>query len=691
MENSLNKERAITYSLLAHIRNTQDIAKGPIDFFVPLIKRALSKINKRGVFKGKSLFEIKEVADDLYKIDFPIPVLKKILDEIAMQINDSDNTHLVLYNDGAFSISKYAFTDLDDLIIKQKKEVEGLEELFQEFCDASGLDIKEKDSIFNFIEKNKFTLSRYLAENNIENGIDFSAEAQFVDFFRQTPIIYDKIKEIYIGSIVVAYLEYSPKELKNKVELILDTNFIVSLLDLNTPESTHTCLTLISISKNQGFSISVFDETLEETKSLLDAKAHFFQKSFLQKKVSREDVYNACGRRGLNKADLERISDNVEKEIKKLGVSTLYLTDKLKNKAKISEDYEIFKALRNSSKSALHDAAIITYIKEKRGKRIKEFGEVNVWFVNNSADVGGSSFYLREGYQPESIKADDLLNILWLSSPQINKQLNAEELAEIGLTSIISNTFSKNLPKSSVLRALDENIHKYAKEEISDVDILRVATRITNKQLTDIEELNRLAENDKVEFVKRLDNEAEIQRGIEESRARKLEEALSKLEKRTRLLEQAEKNYNKKTQEIERERESGETNAQLTNVLLRKENEIRRLKRKEWIRNELNRWRRKTWIEFVIGLVVFLIGVLFILIKSNWNIDNALNYYKDIEGNIVISSILSLLGLFFWVWTIMNLFNKYRDQSNIKSFIDQLDIPEDLQQLTNIEDLKLNN
>lgn len=53
----MNKERAITYSLLAHIRNTGTLAKGPIDIFTPLIKRVLSKMNSDGVFKGKSLLE----------------------------------------------------------------------------------------------------------------------------------------------------------------------------------------------------------------------------------------------------------------------------------------------------------------------------------------------------------------------------------------------------------------------------------------------------------------------------------------------------------------------------------------------------------------------------------------------------------------------------------------------------------
>src|SRR5680860_207848 len=62
----MNKEKAITYSLLTHIRNSGTLAKGPVDIFIPLIKRTLSKMNSRGIFKGKSLIEIKNTAKELY-------------------------------------------------------------------------------------------------------------------------------------------------------------------------------------------------------------------------------------------------------------------------------------------------------------------------------------------------------------------------------------------------------------------------------------------------------------------------------------------------------------------------------------------------------------------------------------------------------------------------------------------------
>lgn len=681
----MNKERAITYSLLAHIRNSGKLAKGPIDIFIPLIKRALSKMNSEGIFEGKSLLEIKSTTDDLYKIDFPIPVLKKILKEICKEINSDSATHLVLYQDGAFSIKQYSFTDYEDVIQTQTNDINELEELFKQFCKTSDLKIDNSDSIFRFIEKNKFTLSKYISNTNESNGEDYTSEAQFIDFFKRIPQIYERIKSIYLGSIIAGYIEYTPDDAKREIELLFDTNFLVGLHDLNTPESTHTCKTLIEISKQQGFKLRVLKDTIEETENLLQTKAKFFEQSFLQKKVNPEDVYNACDRRGLNKADLERIADNLESTIGECGISLIYHTDKLKKEAKFTDGYKVFERIRNSKKSALHDATALLYIKKQRKKKIKVFDKVNAWFVNNSISVEGDSIVLIDGFQPETIKADDLLNIMWLSNPQINKSIDGDDLAEIGLTSTISLTLNKNLPKSQILRELDDNIHKYAKENISDTDIIRVATRITNKQLKDIEELNSLAEKDKAEFVKRLEEEANKQKKIEETRIKKLERVFKDISIRTDELEKTKKKFEVKSKEIDsivQEKTNSENKVnELETEFLKEKNKNREINRDKWIGKELTKWRRKSWIEFFISILVFGLGIVYILYHSNWNITQSVEYFKILNSNILISSLISIAMFIFSGMTLKTLFGKYRNHSNIQNYIKGLKIPEDCKEL----------
>ena len=594
----MNRERATTYSLLAHIRNTGTLAKGPIDIFIPLVKKALSFMNSQGLNKGKSILEIKSTTDELYGLDFPIPALKKVLDAICNEVNDEENTRFVLHKDLSFSINEYVFDEFDEIFKEQESEIKEIEKLFEQFCENSELDIKNSESIFKFIEKNKFNISKYISNNNSLNGNDYTAEAQFIDFFKRIPPVYEKIKNIYLGSIISGYIEYNPKETKREVKLLLDTNFIVGLLDLNTPESTHTCRTLVDIGKQQGYKIMVLIDTIEETTNLLENKAKYFDKSFLQKKVNTEDVYNACDRRNLSKIDLERIADNIEKSLMEYGISTIPYTKKLKSEAKFTEEFKTLQKYRSTKIAALHDAMALVFIKkERKNKRIKDFDKVTAWFVNNTTTNEGESFYLKEGFQPETIKADDLLNILWLSNPQITNSIKGEDLAEIGLTSIIALTLSQNLPKARILRELDDNIHKYAEEKISDEDVVRVATRITNKQLKDIESLNILAEQNKEEFIKRLEEEAQKQKEIEDARIKNLEKVFNKLSERTDNFEKSKKQYEEKSKSIDSIllKEKSESD-RLKKELLKEKNEVRRIKREAWIEGEVFKWRRKSWV-----------------------------------------------------------------------------------------------
>ena len=116
----------------------------------------------------------------------------------------------------------------------------------------------------SFIEKNKISISTYLANKNVQNGNDYSIEAKFVDYFRNTSIeIYNQIRNLYLGAILTSYLEYQPLDANMDVDLLLDTNFIISLIDLNTIESTKTCRKLIEIGDTLGYKFHVLSDTIE--------------------------------------------------------------------------------------------------------------------------------------------------------------------------------------------------------------------------------------------------------------------------------------------------------------------------------------------------------------------------------------------------------------------------------------------
>ena len=86
-------------------------------------------------------------------IDFPIPVLKKILVEICKEVNTEEKTYFTIHKDNSFSINQYTFSEYEELIDNQVKDIEEIESLFKEFCKTSELKIENTESIFKFIEK----------------------------------------------------------------------------------------------------------------------------------------------------------------------------------------------------------------------------------------------------------------------------------------------------------------------------------------------------------------------------------------------------------------------------------------------------------------------------------------------------------------------------------------------------------
>ena len=686
----MKNKKIVTYSLLAHINNTGTLSKGLIEIFVPLAKRALSILNKEGVFNGKSISEIQLKINDLYNIDIPTPVLKFVLHKISEEINEGTDKKFELYQDGAFAIKNYVFTEFDAIIEKKEKEIQEIEDLFKQFCEVSELPKSDYTSIFSFLEKNKIHISKYISGNKFSsNGKDYSIEAQFVDFFKKIPPVYDRLKELYLGTIISTYIEYSPPKIDSKVELLFDTNFIVSLLDLNTPESTHSCRKLIEIAKHHGYKLSLLKDTVDEIERLLYRRSETFNEHFLTKKINPEDIYNACDRRNLTKTDLEKIADTMSITLpKEYGIYIIPHTDKYRNLAKFSKEYTSLKKYRNNDAAALHDATALYYVREKRdNRRIRAFDRVPCWFVNNAInnvfhDSDNPDKQYKYGFQPEIIKVDILLNILWLSNPNYDSNIKNNDISETGLSCLVSSTMIESMPKNAIIKELDDNINKYASEDLSAEQVVRVAKRIANKQVENLEGLNVLAKEDKEKFVKTLQKESEKQAEIERKRIGQVEEILSKLNKEA---EKAEK-YNRSLDAIDAE------NKNLKDKLVQSESkqrsyeqELNKLKKQEQkkklnelFEKKLNNWRRKSWLEFGVSILVFLIPIFYFLIINKWDLNETSNELIALNSNIIVSSIISLIGLFFSGVVIKTLYNKYRNHSNINAFKSSIEIPDDI-------------
>ena len=79
-----NENKAIAYSLLSHIRNSGTLVSGPLDYFLPLVKRALNSLNSSGKRGGNSIIEISNEVYKMFSLEIPIPVLSNILNQFLL-------------------------------------------------------------------------------------------------------------------------------------------------------------------------------------------------------------------------------------------------------------------------------------------------------------------------------------------------------------------------------------------------------------------------------------------------------------------------------------------------------------------------------------------------------------------------------------------------------------------------------
>lgn len=701
------QNRAITYSLLAHINSSQTLSGGPLDIFTPLVKKALHVfLCEKGNKGAESIIELSEVILELYGINMPTSVLTTVLKKIAQELNEREE-RLTIYSDNSFYIKQFSFEDYDEEISRCHDSYKQLENKYHSFCNLFGYSDSPYSSVVELIEKNKASVSRYLTHETEDVPPSDVIAAEFINYCKNDQTSFDQLRNLYLGSMLTCYLGYNPSEANMSVTLLLDTNFVVSILDLNTSESTKTCRMLLDVCRNLGYSFCVMSDTIDEIKALFTAKASSFESNFLTKAIYKEDILNACSRRKLNAADLLRISDNLESTIVSFGISIIKELSKQRNKAKYSKEYEQFRVIRRSQSAALHDALAIQYVKDFRGgKRIKKFEDVNCWFVNNTISHYEDEkhrdslvFLSDNSYQPEFIKADDLLSIIWLSSPGIDVE-RANSIAEIGLTSLAAYTISQSLPRKRVIRELEENIEKYSKEELTDRDIILLSSRIASRQIDDIDGLNILADTDSTKFnsllSKEIDKEIHRQEAIQEQyrkmevdvkevkkkyesleyeiqgqeqRLKEKEEVIQKLSKEKAAIED---HTSKRISEFENKYKTEQKKTQQLQSTLIAENERRNKQKDIFINKKLKRWQNQP-VLWIILLILTLVGGVWWMIRIGF-----IGEDKTFNNSVIVPMLISLFSLVLDGYFIKILFARRNNPELIEYFKNNLCIPEDL-------------
>lgn len=296
---------------------------------------------------------------------------------LQIQKEISNDKIFAYYKDKSFIINSYAFNDIDEDIHCETQNIDLLIVDFENFCNTIRV-TPNFDELIKFICSQKMELF----SEKCDNDLDFEYYIpKYIGLKFGDEKIFKIICDVYLGSIISSYFTYKINFPVTSTELLIDTNFFISLIDLNTTESYQTCNQLFEISQRLGYRFTILYSTIEQIKFLLKSRILDFSDKDLGL-IKDADVFGACIRRGLDKSQLERIKDNIDNLIIKNNISIIYEAQikDLIEKAKKSDKYkEILEIRHNQRLSALNDTIAYFYVNKKRGTNITEFADVKCW------------------------------------------------------------------------------------------------------------------------------------------------------------------------------------------------------------------------------------------------------------------------------------------------------------------------
>lgn len=496
-----------TYSLLSFIQDSQkvDKSKSIMQLFIPIVQDTLnwmlSKNTSLGEIKGKSTLEIRDAINKRFELEIPPFALNSILSLI-----DTDEDRFVINSDKSFIIKAGYASGIDNQYANQKKWISQLKTNYKTFCNRENVNFDfqelvtfiqdQKNRIFERnptqITDQKYYVSKYVAEK-----------------IRVKDKYYKTICNIYLGGIITSYLSFNITERVMDAELLLDTNFYISLCNLNTEESYETCSQLFEIARNLGFRFSILQRTIEQIRILLTNRIKNFDCRGSRAAWDESDIHAACVRRGMNSSsDLQLYKDNIMNDLSQKGINVIHdaMIKSYIDKASNSEEYRSLKAIRRNSESALNDVIAQTYVEYKRSsKKIAEFSDVNCWFLTNSTSFNKHELEIPV-WQRKSINAADLLLLLWYANPSLDLGNTTSMLA---MSSLSANILRYRSEKGPTAKIVDEIQHKVAKLQtnglVTQEAIAKLCIRMSEGCI-DETEANRLVSMPTSEFVEYVEH-----------------------------------------------------------------------------------------------------------------------------------------------------------------------------------------
>lgn len=523
----VNENLLATYSLLSFIRESygEDSKESLLTVFVPLVKAALVRTLKENngmPYKGKDYSEIKEMIQRSFEIEIPIPVLENLLPLVQTEAG----ADFQLFGDHGFIIKPGCLSSIEEEYKQKKEDIKLLKRNYKDYC--RGLSVTfDFEELINFIQDQKNRI--FSRTKSILDQQDYHVSKYVHDIIRRKNRYFEIICSIYFGGLIGSYFKFEVNNIVFDTSLLIDTNFYISLINLNTEEAYETCKQLFDISVPMGFHYYILETTIHQIEILLSNRANRVKSKHFISAVDDSDILTACQRRGIGREELEAYKDNLRTDLGAKGITVVY-NAQIRNfidSAKGSPDLKRLTELRGSKESAINDIVAKKYVEHKRkDKAMTEFADVPCWFLNNSFTLNKRELDIPV-WQRINITASDLLTLLWLANPAQKNLNNSKSLAITSLSANVIKYRSDRLPSHRQLDLLQDRIAKLQTEgKVEQKDIAHLCIRMSEGCIDgkEAERLLVMQTSDLLDYIEKIDQRDEYYQQMAEENRQKDEE-----------------------------------------------------------------------------------------------------------------------------------------------------------------------
>lgn len=616
-------------------------------------------------FENRKICTLENISNQiksLFDIELPINSIKNILTKSPNTFQINKTTKAVW----EIALSVEGQKELNQLILSEETSERKLGLFYQSIKDYAS---KYFDVSYNlndittnvnaFVTKNIYSLTLNLNKNG-QGCEDSNFEKVFVNYLSemniQNPELLRIFDEVWKGSVIMNELkkesfEDQDNKLKKNLTIYVDSNFILSLLELHNPIINQAAKELFTLIKGiENITLAVLDITLKEIYDLIDVY-DIIKNNFTD--IEIDSVFYYLKQRGYTNIKLEQLKDSIEDKLHIFGIikeETLRLDENDQKRYAVIYDH-IFqntqywnekkpeRSRKQDSaieKSVHHDASAIVHVLRYTDRYARNFEESKVIFLTSSYNLykNYSGIYKKLESFPCVILDSILTNILYLKNPQKGSNVSLSQIIKAHCNYLIvdhniwNNYLSiiKELKKEEKI-TMDDYTRLITKNQITKDFLLNTDSNIDEVKVKEV--LSKIKEKERLKD-KQLDDKSKEVNDLIKEKEKQQKEIEDKYQQKEELL------Y--KTFELEKE--------QMRTQLNKLEFEMKKEKYTDTNVEEQMSSLFKSLI-WCIGLVLllFILNYQTVLLKADLDIFNFTIAGDIIKAGISVIITISVIGL----------------------------------------------